>query len=287
MSSSGGFQSQTRPREIGFAKQFVQPPSARYLTRDDRLYVLSYAVFTFRTLAIRARILTPAGEVVTLDFAHATSEFARVSKLEGFDLREGFLLDVGVFNTGGTIRRGETYVQIGLLRGLVDTGSFVTTFASGYIEGLGSVFWPDGPVESTIAGKGRLHTFTGTTPAAGADWAETVPTNARWRIRSVRFNVITGATAGTRRVYVKFLDDGPTTIFEVGASVTQSTNATREYNFVPGMAQQNLFAQRVEATLTDFPVLLQAGGIESNIRSLQATDTVTAPTIVVEEWIEE
>ena len=287
MSTPGGFKSQTRPQEVGFAKQFVQPPSARYITRDDRLYILSYAVTPGETLAIRARILTPTGEVVTLDFAHAVDPFARISGLEAFDLREGFLLDVGVFNTGGTIRRGEVYVQIGLLRGNVNTGSFVTTLASGYIEGLGSVFWPDGPIESTIAGPGRLFTLIGTDPIAQCEILETVPTNARWKIHSFSAILTTQATGGNRRVYLQFQESGPTILYRVATVAIHGNNLTITHTWRPGMEPNNLLGGRMETSLTDCPLLLQGGFIGTDTRNFQANDNWTSPTIVIEEWIEE
>lgn len=287
MASGETWTPSTRGPQVEFTSRFVQPPSALYLSPDDRLYVLTQCVSSAQELALRARVLKPTGEIVRIDHEFETDATARASALEGVDLTEGFLLGVGVFNRGTTIRRGQLWAEIGVLRGLVVSGSFVHSLAAGYIESLSGVYWPGGGNERPLTLPGNLFLEAGTTPGAGNPISETVPTNARRFVRSLTWTLTTDATVANRRCLVRVIDVGPSLMFEVGAATVQAASSTVIYHAVPTGAQVTDGDGRIYIPIPANLVLKQAQVLSVNAANLQSGDQFSAPGVVYEELLEE
>jgi hypothetical protein len=136
------------------------------------------------------------------------------------------------------------------------------------------------------ASGGSLVTYTGSNPAAGAEWSETVPTGCVWRIMAIRAPLVTSADVANRRVCVTFEDvaSGNVVFKPVDESV-QAASLTHNYNIAP---QQGHAVADVEHYLP-LPVsgtwLVPAGFVISSATiNLQAADNWGAPTFYVEEF---
>jgi hypothetical protein len=79
-----------------------------------------------------------------------------------------------------------------------------------------------------------LRLITGTDPAANVEISETVPTGARWKLRSFRFAFVADANVANRTI-VLTIDDGATTLFETSSAVAVTAAQTPVYNAAPGL----------------------------------------------------
>lgn len=83
---------------------------------------------------------------------------------------------------------------------------------------------------------GILKVVSGADPAAGAEVSDAVPAGKTWRLHGVLLQLVTSATAATRRTHL-VLDDGTTVFYRRGSNATQAASLTQNYAFA-GEAQE-------------------------------------------------
>jgi len=156
---------------------------------------------------------------------------------------------------------------------------------SGYVSGGRPLTWPPGVFEEPLSGPGYKYSLAGTDPSAGGEISQTVPTNACWRLRSIRFSLTTDATVADRRVSL-LIDDGTNELFRIIAPATQGANLTRHYVFAP----HGLDTTRNDHIYAQIPGdlrLFQRWRIRTATSNLQTGDDFSAPRLFVEEWLED
>lgn len=136
---------------------------------------------------------------------------------------------------------------------------------------------------SSAEGPGLLRSITGTTPAAGAEISETVPTGARWELHSFGAQLVTSGTVANR-LPMFIVDDGTTAFFRRSATSNHAASATDQYTFAPtpDSATANNNLQNVAS-----PVGLRlASGyrIRTSTGSIQVGDQWSAVQYLVREW---
>jgi hypothetical protein len=268
-----------------FTRALVQPPSRVYLFRDDRLYIRSRNSLAGVVLNVRVRLLRPDGVISYSSFAHIPAADRTVA-FEPFNLAEGFLLSAVVFPSAGAPLRGQTFVELGLLRGAGGQGDVVDVLVKDYVAESEPIGFPGSPVVSAVAGAGARRVVAGADPAAGVEWSITVPTDARWRFIALRVLLVNDATVASR-VPVFVFDDGANEFYNVAAQIALVASQTGSYSIGGGQGS----AQSVGTSMTlpapqDF--YLGAGfRIRSNTSNLQAGDNWTAPQALIEEWLED
>lgn len=182
------------------------------------------------------------------------------------------------------VRRGELYLRISLQMG----GYTVGVLSAGYLTDSKTMTWPPGVHETSTEGPGLLRTFTGTNPAAGADIAETVPVNTRWKIIAIRLSLVTDANVAARRARLS-VGNGTNDFVYIASGVTQAASLTKQYVFQPGHPNDGVerAGDTIEIYLPPDLILLQAYTLAVDAVNKQAGDDWAAPIIFIEEWIEE
>ncbi len=133
--------------------------------------------------------------------------------------------------------------------------------------------------------RGRLRTILLTTPAAGAEFTQTVPTGKIWRIRMVRGTLTTAVAVATRIVALLF-NDGTNIYAIFPVNTTQAASLTRNYNFAPGAANEST-QQAVGLEITQsIPNLDLLAGyfFRSSTFNLQAADQWSGIIVAIEEF---
>lgn len=273
------------PDRVNFARRQVPPPAANYLGADDLLAVQTLCSHATTTVEIHGRILRPSGDVLPLRYVH-TPNRDRSVKVEFFTIGEGFLLSWVVFPTSLDVRRGQLFATLAVTRGGTVSTTLMQVLAQDYLSSSEAMGWPGSPVHSSIEGVGNLRAITPTTPAAGAEISETVPTNARWRVIGFTFNLITSAVAGNRVVRLN-IDDGTNVQVIVGNSAAQTAGLAARYNIASFGNWLGLVANHYSLPLPPNLWIPQGWRLRTATSGIDAGDTMIQPQLYVEEWLEE
>jgi hypothetical protein len=270
---------------IGFATVGVQPPAQHYLSPDDHLFLRVWNSAAGVTVSLRYRYLAPRAGVLagTITLTPSTD---RAANFQRVPLAEGFLLSVTLATAAGTPKRGQTFCQVGIVRGGVLANEPAALLISDYLADTLLLAWPGGLLRSSVEGPGFLRSITGSDPAAGAEISETVPTNARWRLIGLTAQLFNDATVANRFAALVF-DDGASiyarATFDQATTTLQAPVHSWSMGGNPSGGQTNMRTM----PLAQPNALLAGQRIRTATASLQAGDNWSAPVYLVEEWIEE
>jgi hypothetical protein len=260
-------------------------PSPVYLTGEDNLRVTAYSNTANVTLAITGRILRPNNEPTPIADSVAPGA-TRTATTKIVPLSEGWLLGLSIAAGAGVTALGATWIAVDLVRGTGANAQLVQSLGFGWINLRSGFVWPAGAYLQSTDGPGVLRSITGSTPSAGADISETVPTGARWELISLRAQLTTSATVANR-VPLLLLDDGANAWFAGSAVATQAASLVWRYTWFQGAAP-------IAAIVgTDVPLQvpinnrLAAGSrIRTSTTAIAAGDQWTAPQYLVREFLE-
>jgi len=279
------FQSLTAPPAIGYGTKNVPPPAALAVSTNDQLLIRVRNSNAAPLLHVFARLLLPDGTVVPNDWAIVPDATRAVNSFT-FPLDEGFLLSAAVVATAAGVTRGQCYVQVVLLRGNVTQNFQGYLLTEGYVSNTTALGFPGGPSSYAFEGRGTLRSIGGTTPAAGAEISETVPTAAIWRLISFRYTLVTSAAVANRLPQL-LISDGANTLAQVGAAVSIAAGVTTVFSYAQGV--QAVASQNGQTwCFLPFSEYLSAGfKIQTLTAAIQAADQYSAVQYLVEEWIQQ
>lgn len=263
----------------------IATPSGFYVTGEDALRVTSWNSAAGVALSVEGRLLDFRGRAGAFAERHVPNT-DRTAASSLFRLGEGWLQNVQLRASAGTPRRGQCFVLLELVRGLTGAVIPLATLAQGYVTDTQRRSWPGSPFELSTEGPGVVRSITGSDPAAGAEFTETVPANTRWRVISLLVSLVTSATVASR-LPLFYVDDGATTVFVAAPSATQAASSTVSY-LLSGIGVHGSLGgvMGVSLPLDDF--YLSAGyRLGATTFSLQVGDNYGAPQLHVEEWIED
>jgi hypothetical protein len=203
-----------------------------------------------------------------------------------FSVGEGWLLGVQVIVSGGAPLTGQTFAILSLTRGLTSVAEDVMTLAAGAVTARQRIAWPFGAIVNSLDGAGALRSITGTTPAAGAEISETVPTGARWELIAFMATLTCSGTVANR-IPLLLLDDG-TNVYARGiVNDTQTAGQVHSHGWAQGYSTMAGSSNAV--TANSLPVNNRLGSghrIRTLVTTLQAGDQWSAVQYLVREWIE-
>lgn len=281
------------PRERAFLAQplpvaggrVIVSPFQFYADGDDNLRIEAWNSVTGATLAVHGRWFNEHGE--QQPFAHTLALTAdRARNRVDVALAKGYLVNLVAFVTGASPLIGQTFVKLSLIRGLTGATVLLGTLLQGYTTAEQALAWPGSPMQSSLEGGGAIRTITGTNPAAGVDFSETVPTGARWEFLSIRAQLVTSAAAGTRNPLLNMATSG-----------VEFVRSTPPIGFGPSITAECAWGAGMpsvsQAGYNGFqsgtPVSLQlpaAATVSAATSGLDAGDNWGAPTYAVREWLE-
>lgn len=258
--------------------------SLQRVEKDTVLVVRSYAFMTNLVLGVRARVLDDTGGIAYVEAPH-TPKTDR-SALETYVLLPaGYLLDVAVVSTSLTPRRGQCYVVLALAHRYEPIPEVIQPIAKGYVATGAGLIWPHGAWVDSIEGPGIELSGTISNPAAGADFAVTVPTGARWQVRSIWAQLVTSGVANTRVVSLQ-VTDGTNVLFTIPYTTGQAASLTRQYYWANYAYNIGLVGTGIY-TPVPFPFTLFAGWkVQSSTALIDAGDQWSLVRVYYEENLE-
>jgi|SRR5579864_357111 len=198
----------------------------------------------------------------------------------------GWLVNAQVIVSAGSPLTGQTWARLSVVHGNLSSAAELFTLASCYLTAKQPLSYPGTGVLNSLDGGGALRSITGSTPGAGANISETVPTGARWELLSFYFILTTSAAAGNRFLGLN-IDDGANIYFTDSASLTQTASQANTYCFAEGGSKAPApFGAFVVGNVPSGNRLGAGHRIRTIVGGLLAGDQFTAPQYLVREWIE-
>lgn len=260
-------------------------PAAFYVRVDDNIRVTSYNAAAGVTLACRGRVLT-CDEGVKPSADTQTPNTDRTAKTTIVRTAEGWLLGGQVFVTAGAPLVGQCFVVVELVQGESTAALALQTLAAGYVTAKQPLNWPGQPIGNSLDGAGALRAIAGTTPGAGTEFTETVPTGARWELLAFNATLVTAA-AVANRVPIIIIDDGANLLWDYITPGNETASLSWTNNWAPGVnpvftAANNTFVGPLPIGLR----LLAGHRIRSLTVAIQGADQYASPKYLVREFLE-
>lgn len=270
------------PPQITFEVARVAPPSELYIGPGDELLVNVCTSYPGAWLAIMARLLRPDGVIVPMEWS-IRPQGNRLNYSRVCPLTEGYLLSLALVPIGVVefVKHGQMWVQALIYR----SGDFYRLLLTGYATAFRVLSWPGAGQESSVEGSGYIRSITGTDPAPGLEFVETVPVNARWRPILVYYTLSTSATAILRYARLA-IDDGTNLLAILATAMTQGASCTGTYVYGGGLMTTSLLGLYGQGSLPAHLSMRAWYRLRTITENLQAGDNYSAPQLLVEEWLE-
>jgi len=222
------------------------------------------------------------GDIINGDIIHVPNT-NRSAKTEIQNIGQGWLRFLSVDTGSVSTKRGQTFCVVKQFDAKSNTALF--NLVSHYIDNSNASAWPYGILESPLDGQGFIRSFVGTNPAVATEITETVPTGARWRLKSIVTNLLTGAAFGGRTTTL-IINDGTNDILTF---LGENANAilSNIFSRFQERGQTNNIAIGGDVENLGHEVIVFAGWIiKTSTSGLQGDDDYAAPILYIEEWLE-
>lgn len=269
-------------------QRIVQSPFQFVADADTFLRIVSVCSVSGVTVAIQGRRLDEHGELQVLEETHAPNS-NRTTKTQDYKLGLGAVLNLALFASQGAPLSGQCYVMAQLLRNFGGTAIVLGTLLGGYVTATQALGFPGSPIVSSTSGEPAIRNIIGTTPAAGVEWLETVPTGARWSLANIIALLTTNSTAVARQVFFHVKDAGGHDLGYYAQANSQNASTQQFYTMGPGLfsTQASGGGITVDTQACPNPLLMTAGcTIGSFTGNLQGGDQWSQPQYTVREWLE-
>lgn len=272
--------------QIQLATRDVPPPAAYYIGAGNFLRISLFSSQSSVVIRIVWRMLLPDSTIIQ-NAQDLVTNSNRAEQVAFIPLTEGFILSIVAYAPNTSLRRGMAYVRCAVTQSnnvSISIGNMGELLCQGYIESNALVAYPGGANGYGFEARGNIRSITGSTPAAGANISETVPTSAMWALYAFRFSLTTSAAVATRNV-VLLLDDGTSTFSHVVVVTSQAASLAYNYAFNAGNAVNAFIAPNLSLGFS--PLMYIPGGfrIRTSVLNMDAGDQFAAPQYLVEEWL--
>src|SRR5262249_28719664 len=155
-----------------------------------------------------------------------------------------------------------------------------------YITAQQRIAFPGSSIANSLDGGGALRTIAGTTPGAGAEVSETVPTGARWELISFKVTFVTSAAVANRQPQL-LIDDGTNVIYQYGTTGNQTATQTFRRMWFPGGPVPTADINNNVPFALPIGIRLSSGyRMRTSTPGIDVADQYSAVVYLVREWME-
>jgi len=264
----------------------LQGVSQRYLSGAENLRLTVFNSAANVRVAITGRRLACGATALSEFRQELVPTTNRAATPFDFNPGEGWLLGLAVRTIAGSPIDGQTYAVVEIGIGSGSTFQALDVLCADYVTAAHRISWPGTPVRGPLESAGALRAISGSTPAAGAEISETVPTGARWELLAFTAKLTTNATVANRGPLL-ILDDGATAFAALPIQVNDTAGTIWINTWAQGVTQQVANVIGVITSPLPVGVKLAAGHrIRTSTTNIQGTDTWTLVDYLVREWLE-
>lgn len=271
-----------------FGEQLAAPEHYPFLFSfqgEDVLELTTWNSAAAVRVTIQGRIHVAPRDVKPFTHTH-TSNTDRSAKTTVASLPRGELLNCIAFVSAGAPAVGQAFVRVAVRRGAGPAFELLGVIVQGPITA--SIFraFPGSVIVSPFEADPFLRGVSGTTPAAGAEILETVPTGARWEFLTTRFSMQADANVNNRRTDFQ-IKAGANVVYRTANSNVWTNAQQPAFTVSPNVGYQ-ITATTLASTLpAPQPCLLRAGDSFGTLTAgIQVGDQYTKPEYTVREWLD-
>lgn len=138
-------------------------------------------------------------------------------------------------------------------------------------------------VEANFVAANLVTVTTGTDPAAGAEWSQTVPAGESWQLTSIRFSLVTSAVVANRIPSIVF-DNGVTVVGRYATAASQAASLTTTYTGSVDTPSSALLGTEVVIAI---PRMILPSGyrIRSLTTAIDVADDYSAPVFFYTRFV--
>lgn len=259
--------------------------SSLYIEENNFLQFGVWASAASLQVTFSWQMLRPDGQIVP-GTAVVSPAADRTESTLTVKVGEGFLLHMAASLTSGTANIGQCLVRARIQQTDAANAAVMAQLLLAYLTDNFIPTWPGSTQQNPVDGRGNLRSITGTNPAVGAEVSETVPAGARWRLISVKAQLVTDATVANRVVRWE-IDDGVTSYMRVAGAGSHTASTTGQHTLLSGAAPLS-FTSNMSVSTAPADTWLPAGHrITTTTGGIQAGDDWGAPQLYVEEYLEQ
>jgi len=266
----------------------LQGPAQYLFTGEDALQIDSFDSAAGVTLTIAGAMLGTDLQLLPFSFT-VTPTTNRVVTTVRVGVDSGWLEHIRIIVTAGAPLLGQTFVFVRICRGTLANALTLGTIASGYVTANTDLYWPGGTTQLPLDGEGWAQAVTIGNPAAGTDWSQTVPTNARWELVAASALLTTSAVVANRQPRL-IADDGATPVFEAASPVAITAGLAIRESWGAGaggpVSADILTGGAVSSGLPNDLYLPAGFRVRSATGAIDVGDQWSAIRLYVREWIE-
>ena len=268
------------------APRSLLTPSAFYVDGSYALRLNAWCSLAGVTLALRYRFLSATtGAIVNSGDQFALTSNRALNTID-LPLAVGVPLNVMVFALAGAPLVGQCFVQVQIVSGAGPATITLATVLQGYITAAQALAWPGSPIESAITSGGYPLRLLVASPAAGAEFGQTVPANARWRVNAILATLTTDATPGNRQPALAY-NDGVNFHAVMPNPGTVAPSSQMQFAWGAGLAYNTVLAPtHPTGGLVDGYRLLATHNFQSITTGLAPGDQWALIHAQVDEWLD-
>jgi len=280
------FVSASVPNLVTFKTKGIEPPTALYIQRDDKLLLTAISSTPNATITVTLRLwLANEGRITSIQRSMTITGQGFLAQSLSIDLAEGYLLSATVFDSGSVAFQA-TYVELIISR---DIGTFPppvpgNVLIAGYCAADVPAFWPGGGRQYPGDGPGNKRVVSVTNPSAGADWSRTGQSFAVWEIEYFNAVLTTSAVPGNRNVQLE-LTDGTTVTWVGNPSGSIPASTTANVSGSPLNVTSTVIATNIFVPFPARTYMTSADVVKVVTVNLDAADQWSAIRLLVREWV--
>lgn len=240
---------------------------------NDRLHITITTQVVSLNLIVRVKTILPDGRIQQHEQIYITTGDGTEDDFE-MPIDSGYLIGVNVGFDTGPLTAVEAYCRLSLRRAETGTAGPYILLTHGYVSIDSNLSWPESPPMHPFEIEGVPVVVAIANPAAGANWAHTVPDGTDLLCKAVRFRFVTAVAVATRQVRLEFLS-GANVIHQAVFTTTQVASLTYDYNLSRDGAAEVLTSTYINRSMPDVRVI---GGNTIRVQTvnIQAADQFSA-----------
>ncbi len=265
-----------------FLSRNINPPSRAYVRAGGRLRFRVRSVPADVAIMISGILLTTKGEMREISENLTTTGDGHIDEIFT-PFPEGFIFSLTCSVLSDTVRHGEIYCHIALLRGMSGVKQPYQVLLAGYASPMFSPCFPLNNPEPAFAGKGLLRTVSYSSAITAVPFEIVIPRSRSWRFESIRTVFAPATVAGDRRVSIAYFVDNYIAD-RIHGHYAMSYTYDWELTW-SRLGEHDFYSNKFQRMPLNQMVMRGGDKISIGVSGWQAGDTLENVTISATEWL--